>query len=249
MAKSRKFEIASTSYNLKSLSEKVKIIKSELEGGVVVTRDDLRFQFMIELYMRYYPFQEDKGVDPRSIRDLTVEKNENCQYRSQTFFWVMHDGEMINWQPKDCWSPKSQLTCVKQAFRMAISGQTYEHLESLIKEADGRQVICEVTGKPFRPEIAKSCEVDHEEPEFDIIFWSFIGKRSLDINSIELMRDNGFWLSDKQLEKDFQDFHRGKANLRVISKEGHRVKTYGTKSEKRYKFLEMNFLTGVACGQ
>lgn len=249
MAKSRSFEINSEKYIAKTLAEKVKQIKSELEDGVVVTHGDHRFEFMLELYHRYYPFQEDKGVDIHTIRDLTVIRNENCQYRSQTFFWVLHNDEMINWQPKDCWSPKSHLTCVKNAFRMAISGQTYQELTNLINDAKGRMVVCDITGEPFYPDRMGSCEVDHRDPEFDMIFWAFLGKKEISTSSIEYYRDNGCWLSDKELEKEFQDFHKEHANMRVVSKQGHKLKTYGKKNKAEYKFIEFNLFTGVACGQ
>jgi hypothetical protein len=85
---------------------------------------------------------------------------------------------------------------------------------------------CPITGKPFDPSMKGQAEVDHEPPEFRDIYAEFISYRNLNPSEIEVVRDNGTFLVDKQLEADFQDYHRRSARLRVVSREGHKMKTY-----------------------
>lgn len=240
MAKRKHFTINNLTFTTQQISDKVKAIKESLSGGVVVTFGEERFEFMLELFHKYYPFRETKVIDPHAVRDLTVDRNENCKYRSETFFWVMHNGDMVNWQPKDCWAPMSHNTSVIQAFRNAISDQSSNEFERLKKQANGRLVECAITEKLFDPLQPGQCEVDHAAPEFEMIFWAFIGKTGTDIGSVQFYRDNGCYLSDSKLESEFKEFHAKHANLVVISKDGHKIKTYSQKQLAKYKFATRN---------
>ena len=73
-----------------------------------------------------------------------------------------------------------------------------------------------------------------------MIFWAFIGKTATDIGSVQFYRENGCYLSDSKLESEFKEFHAKHANLVVISKDGHKIKTYSQKQLAKYKFATRN---------
>lgn len=229
MARGREFVVCGLSYNTKGIEAEVARIKSRLSYGESITRGDSDFEFMASLYDLYYPKRFD-GVDKpensNKVMDLTVLPNRKCDYNSLTFFWILPDGDLVNWQPTDCWKPKTHVSLVRDAFRWAVKDQVHGTLVSMIRVLNGQSMDCPITGKPFDPSMKGQAEVDHEPPEFRDIYADFVSYRNLNINEIEVIRDNGTFLVDKELEKDFQDYHRKSARLRVVSKEGHDMKTY-----------------------
>jgi hypothetical protein len=225
----RKFVVYGEEYNATTLAAEVARIKSRLSYGESITRGDRDFEFMASLYDLFYPKRFDSKDKPDGsymVMDLTVLPNRKCDYQSLTFFWVMPDGDLVNWQPTDCWKPQTHVSLVRDAFRWAVKDQVYEKLTTMVRVLDGQPMDCPITGKSFDPSVKGQADVDHEPPEFRDIFVEFISCRGLELNEIEVTRDNGTFLVDKALEADFQDYHRRSARLRVVSKEGHKMKTY-----------------------
>lgn len=235
MARGKQFEIAGNTYNTASLENEVKRIKERLAYGEQITRGDIDFEFMAELYDKYYPRYEGdkKPKSSDSVMDLTVQPNENCRYRSHTFFWIMPDGELINWQPKDCFMTKNQKQEIKDAFRWAIAGQTNLKLQSVCAVLGGRPMECPITGNLFYPNVTGQAEVHHLDPSFNEILKRFIEENDIHIESVKVVNRNGTeygkFLIDTDLEKQFQVYHAQHANLQVVSKEGHKAVTYKKK--------------------
>jgi len=225
----RQFVVCGKDYNATTLAAEVARIKTRLSYGESITRGDSDFEFMASLYDLFYPKKfdsEDKPESSKMVMDLTVLPNRECDYQSLTFFWIMPDGDLVNWQPTDCWKPQTRVSLVRDAFRWAVKKQVYEKLTTMVRVLGGQPMDCPITGKSFDPSKKGQADVDHEPPEFRDIFAEFISCRGLDLNEIEVYRDNGTFLVDKALEADFQDYHRKSARLRVVSKEGHKIKTY-----------------------
>lgn len=225
----RQFVVCGKDYNATTLAAEVARIKSRLSYGESITRGDSDFEFMASLYDIYYlkkNIDNDKPSSSDKVMDLTVIPNSGCDYRALTFFWVMPEGDLINWLPKDCWEHRDHSSFVKDAFRWAVKMQVFEKINTTVKMLKGQPMDCPITGKPFDPSKKGQADVDHEPPEFRDIFADFIAYRGLDLKGIEVYRDNGTFLVDKALEADFQDYHRKSARLRVVSKEGHKMKTY-----------------------
>ena len=88
MARGKQFEIAGNTYKTESLKKEVARIKDRLAYGEQITRGDSDFDFMAELYDKYYPRYEGdkKPKSSDSVMDLTVQPNEKCDFRSHTFF-------------------------------------------------------------------------------------------------------------------------------------------------------------------
>lgn len=235
MARGKQFEISGNTYNTASLENEVKRIKERLAYGEQITRGDTDFEFMAELYNKYYPRYEGdkKPKSSDSVMDLTVQPNEKCDFRSHTFFWVMPDGELINWQPKDCFKPKNQKAEAKEGFRWAIKPQTHLKLQMVCSLLGGRPMECPITGKMFYPNVTGQAEVHHLDPSFNEILNRFIEENGIDIESVKIVtrKDDryGKFLVDTELEKKFQAYHAQHANLQVVSKEGHKAVTYKKK--------------------
>ena len=102
----RQFVVCGKDYNATTLAAEVARIKSRLSYGESITRGDSDFEFMASLYDVYYlkkNIDNDKPSSSDKVMDLTVIPNSRCDYRALTFFWVMPEGDLINWLPKDCW--------------------------------------------------------------------------------------------------------------------------------------------------
>lgn len=225
----RQFVVCGKGYNATTLAAEVARIKSRLSYGESITRGDSDFEFMASLYDVYYlkkNVNKDKPSGSDKVMDLTVMPNKKCDYRALTFFWVMPEGDLINWLPRDCWVNRDHGSLVKSAFRWAVKMQVFEKINTTVKMLKGQPMDCPITGKSFDPSVKGQADVDHEPPEFRDIFAEFIASRGLDLKDIEVTCDNGEFLVDKVLESDFQEYHRRSARLRVVSKEGHKMKTY-----------------------
>jgi len=235
MARGKQFEIAGNTYKTESLKKEVARIKDRLAYGEQITRGDSDFDFMAELYDKYYPRLDDDGKPSSSdsVMDLTVQPNENCVYRSNTFFWIMPDGELINWQPKDCFESRTQKAEAKEGFRWAIRPQIQLKLQLISGSLGGRPMECPITGKLFYPNVTGQAEVHHLDPSFNEILNRFIEENGIDIESVKVVNRNGTeygkFLIDTDLMKKFQAYHAQHANLQVVSKEGHKAVTYKKK--------------------
>lgn len=235
MARGKQFQIFGNTYTTASLECEVKRIKERLAYGEQITRGDADFDFMADLYDKYYPRSEDDGKPKSSdsVMDLTVQPNKNCDYGSHTFFWVMPDGELVNWQPKDCFKPKNQNQEIKEGFRWAIKPQAHLKLQMVCALLRGQPMRCPITGKVFHPHISGQAEVHHLDPSFTEILNRFIQENNIDLESVKIVtrKDDryGKFLVDTDLEKKFQVYHEMHANLQVVSTEGHKLVTYKKK--------------------
>lgn len=224
----KSFSVLGSIYNAKQLEAKVKAIKLRLMGFVTITKGDSDFDFMHDLYDRFYPWSEWDMPHPLEVVDLIAKDNPNTRFpgKSPTFFWIVADGSERNWNPADCWRPKSSKDEAKAAFRMAIQSQCRNKLDSVCQSIRYELPNCPITGELFDPRIKGQGEVHHDDPKFSIILSDFLEMTGIDLASVAVIRDNATLLADKALETMFQDYHEMRANLVVVSKKGHEMKTY-----------------------
>jgi hypothetical protein len=229
MSRGKAMTVKGETYNKKQLEDRVKLIKSRLMGGVQITRGDDDFEFMLELFLNHYPRLDSRTIDPKLIMDLTVQNNPESRWptSSPTFFWIDVLGYLDNWNPADCWKSESNGTLAKRGFRRAIEDQCSAHYRRVCKAITAELPLCPVTGKPFDPRIAGAASVHHAKPHFADILKGFLDITGIDLESVEVIRDNGVRLKDAALEIMFQDYHQMHANLIVVSKEGHKIDHYG----------------------
>lgn len=234
MREKREWLICGSVYKTaKSVKDRVRSIKERLTFGVHITKGDDDFEFMLELYKKYYPRKETRDIKESEIMDLTVLMNrQSKEYpnSSPTFFWVDIHGCIDNWNPKECTdSEPTKQSRIRSALRIAIKPQTEAAKRRFIKSVKGELPICPITGKPFDPRIKGESHVHHAPPEFNAIVKGFSETTGIDMDAVEIRKvpSNGWELADKTIAMMFADYHEMHARLQVVSKEGHDIVTYG----------------------
>ncbi len=84
--------------------------------------------------------------------------------------------------------------------------------------------------------------VDHRQPNtLSIIIDRFIELNKIDIKGIEYEKDqnNRILFSDKDLEKKFREYHKEKANLRIVRKENNLSRSHQGRIKKQKKDLQI----------
>lgn len=82
--------------------------------------------------------------------------------------------------------------------------------------------------------------VDHRQPNtLSVIIDRFIEVNNLDITKVEIAKDeeNKFVFTDKILEKNFCDYHKSKANLRIVRKEKNKSRAHQGRNKTQKKDL------------
>jgi hypothetical protein len=99
------------------------------------------------------------------------------------------------------------------------------------------QVKCQETGELCKWE---ELNVDHRQPNtFSVIIDRFIEVNQLDINKIEYLEviDSVYTFKDKKLANDFREYHREKANLRLVKKNNNLGRSYQARLGRQKKDL------------
>lgn len=233
MASKREFVILGSVYKTaKSVKDRVRAIKERLSFGVHVTKGDEDFEFMLDLYKKYYPRKETRDIKESEIMDLTVLMNrQSKEYpnSSPTFFWVDIHGCIDNWNPTECTDARrTERSKAIDALRLVIKPQRDAAKKRFVKSIKGELPICPITGKLFDPRVNGQAHVHHAPPEFNAIVQGFSETTGIDIETIELRKvpSNGYELADKTIAMMFADYHEIHARLQVVSKEGHDIVTY-----------------------
>src|SRR5207253_9950383 len=105
---------------------------------------------------------------------------------------------------------------IRAACRLSISGETIKFRDAFWADRD--VAICPVSGKSMT---RWNSDVDHYPVKFRDIIQQFldtdIGK-TLTYDKLIVSQDNvqGVLFADKELEKEWQEFHNKKAGLRVV---------------------------------
>ena len=232
MASKREFVILGSVYKTaKSVEDRVKEIKRRLSFGVHITKGDEDFEFMLDLYKKYYPRKETRDIKESEIMDLTVLMNDRSVWptSSPTFFWVDISGCIDNWNPAECWKPKpANKDLARIGFRRAVQHQCTDFYVRVCKSIRDELPLCPITGKPFDPRAKQHSNVHHLPPEFKDILKGFSETTGIDIDTVEVRKvpNDGWELADKTIAMMFADYHEIHARLQVVSKEGHDIVTY-----------------------
>ncbi len=101
------------------------------------------------------------------------------------------------------------------------------------------QVKCQETGELCKWE---ELNVDHRQPNtFSVIIDRFIEIKQLDINQIEYEEviDSVYTFKDKALAQGFREYHKDKANLRLVKKESNLGRSYQARIGRQKKDLKI----------
>ncbi len=180
-----------------------------------VPDEHLRFVWGLLRLHPAFPRKDGCGTKMLQIR-------ENLPYGTRSFWIVRQDGSETDFSYRECLYPSTHPQKIAAAFRAEVSEQIIRFRDAEL--AAGR--CCAVTGAPIDPD---DYEVDHVSPDtFAALLTEFLKSQKIDIADVRVHESDGQtkpMLQDRLLSSRWQDFHRSRARLRLLSREGHRTIT------------------------
>ena len=172
------------------------------------------FNDVCELLKNHEKSKDKIGVGIKEIEIIEVRYNTRC------FNLIRNDSTSDIFSYTKCINGGfSPLTKFSRACRELI-GEDLRNvkLEYFKANSEKGYVKCQETGELCNWE---ELNVDHRQPNtFSIIVDRFIEIKNLDVNTIEYQEvlDSIYILKDKELASKFKEYHKSKANLRVVKK-------------------------------
>jgi hypothetical protein len=133
-------------------------------------------------------------------------------------FWVVRrDGTETDFSFLECLGASSHTQKVRDAMRHAIADQRDEFRNKVFAAGDA---TCAITGVLLAHD---TCHVDHFDPTFEVLADEFaFGEGGYE--AVEVVSEDGMIgsrLVDGRLQKSWQEFHRTRARLRLVTKEAN----------------------------
>lgn len=171
--------------------------------------DDL--DILSDAFLRH-PNAEEKLAN--GMTGITVVRD---AFGSQGFAIIGSDGTLTEFSLRSCFGTDSPLHQVRRAFRAAITGQVLDFKAAAFRESP--ILICPVRGTEVTRD---NCWIDHTPPErFEALLTEFMRARSLSPEKLEIERVAGQVgerrIVDDNIKRDWQEFHRANAKLRVVA--------------------------------
>ena len=160
------------------------------------------------------------------VEDIRIAK---VQYNTKCFQIIDSDGD--TWLISYIMMINKTKTSPRESFNKACRNTIQADLIKLKQEFfktnwEKGYVKCQETQKKSKWE---ELVVDHRQPNtFSIIVDRFIEVFKIDIENIEyeISKENFLLFKDKKLSENFREYHKEKANLRVIRKECNSSRAY-----------------------
>ena len=228
-----RIKIGETEYSSKKEAlNHFKLILNSYEIGEDLRGTDL--DDVLGLLETHPQVKEKIGVGIKTVRVSKLIK-----FNARGFELIRMDGskEFFSYT-KRINSPKNNFSRFSEACRQAIqSDLTKVKQDYFKKHAKGGQVKCQETN-----ELAKYEElnIDHRQPNtFSIIVDRFIELNKLDLERMEYIQVSGApnELADINLKRLFQEYHKEKANLRIMKKDLNLGRSFQAKNTRQKKDL------------
>ena len=208
-----------------------KIILNSYEFGEVLSSVDIKD--VLDLLETHPKVVEKIGVGIEKIRIAKV------QYKTKSFELVRTDGstEFFSYT-KRINSPKTEFTKFREACRKTIQEDLRNvKLAYFDKFSKKGQVRCQESKELTKYE---ELNVDHRQPNtFSVIVDRFIEIKNIDLKEVEYLQIDGGpnELADENLKKEFRDYHKEKANLRIVKKSLNLGRSFQAKITRQKKDL------------
>lgn len=166
------------------------------------------------------------------------------RYNTRAFVLVRVDGtaEVFSYTRR-IQSPRSDFSKFSKACRFVIQNDLREVKLLYFKQNSSKgKAKCQESSEILPWE---SLSVDHRQPNtFSVIVDRFIELYKIDVSSVkyEELKDGGQTFADLNLIQNFRDYHKEKANLRIINKKLNLAKSYQAKIKKQKKDLSISKL-------
>jgi len=197
----------------KEIAEVIKGIVGRYAIGDILTIDDT--QFMIHVLEMHPRSKEKIGCGVARIRCAI-----SPVWKTPCLLLTRSDGTETDFSWRQCLYPASRGSEVKKACREAVR----EQIRTVRNLYFGSE-RCPITGERITK---ANLHVDHEPPfTFAVIYKAWIEECHIDVKAVEITghQDNSHIVefADPELAKQFAEFHRECAKLRVLSAEGNYV--------------------------
>jgi len=206
-------------------------ILNSYQPNTVVNEYDL--QDLIDLIEIRPDKQAKIGCGIESIQVIEV------RYKTKCFELTRKDGSSEVFSYRNCLNGQSNpLAKFSKTCRESISEDLRNvKLAYFKKHSAHGQVKCQETGELCKWE---ELNVDHRQPNtFSIIVDRFIEFYRIDVNNIEYteVMDGVYNFSDKELCEKFRQYHKGKANLRLVMKANNLGRSHQARVSRQQKDL------------
>jgi len=158
--------------------------------------------------------------------NISIEEHKNSWGKSRCFF--------INGDPtsyKKCGLNKSKniSTEIKKAYRLEVLDQIRKFRKGQF--SNKRYLKCPVLNINFSK---KTCIVDHHIISFDELVFNFLAEKGMKLSevSVEKNPQDSYYFSNRDLAKDWKDYHKNNCTLRCT----HRAGNLSLKKGKRLVF-------------
>jgi hypothetical protein len=210
-----------------------KTILNSYNFGECLSQDDIKD--ILDLLENHPNVIEKIGV---GIEDIRIAR---LKYDTKSFELVRLDGSTEYFSyTKRINSPKTDFTKFREACRQAIQNDLRNvKLAYFDKFSKKGQVKCQETGELLKYE---ELNVDHRQPNtFSVIVDRFIEVCKIDIKNIEYLQVDGGSneLADEDLKQKFREYHKDKANLRIVKKSLNLGRSFQARINRQKKDLKV----------
>lgn len=208
-----------------------KTILNSYDFGETISSQN--FSDLLDLLETHPEVTEKVGVGIESIRVTKL------KYNTKAFELVRFDGstEFFSYT-KRINAPKNDFTKFREACRQVIQEDLRKvKLQYFEKYSKKGKVKCQETGSLSKYE---ELNVDHRQPNtFSVIVDRFIELNDIDIQRIEYIPVDGGpnELADEELKTKFKQYHKDKANLRIVKKDLNFGRSFQARVKRQKKDL------------
>jgi hypothetical protein len=223
-------------YTFKTKSEAIEfykdILNSYQEGDELNNSD---FESVFNLIKNHPDSDRKIGC---GIEKIVVE---NGGYNYNCFHLIRQDSSKEDFSYRKCISGEpSNFSLFSQACRKAVENDLKEIKQKYFRENSKNGFVkCQDSSELINFENA---HVDHRQPNtFSVIVDRFVELNRIELSSVEYDKvDNyGYYLKDKELEKQFRNYHAEKANLRVVNKHRNLSRSHQARINRQQKDLRI----------
>ena len=209
-------------------------ILNSYDFGESINEQD--FKEVLALLETHPRKEEKKGVGVKQIRIAKL------KYKTKAFELVRLDGSTEYFSyTKRINAPKTPITKFSKACRKAIQEDLQNVKQAYFdKHSKKGKVKCQETKELLPWE--QLC-VDHRQPNtFSVILDRFIELNKIEVEKIEyiVIDGDGKELADSELKQKFIEYHREKANLRIVKKDNNLGRSYQARIGRQKKDLTID---------
>ena len=207
------------------------ILNSYKFGGEL---DESDFNDIMDLLEKHPEKEKKIGIGIKKVRIVKLP-----HYNTKVFELVRIDGSVEYFSYiKRINAPKTDFTKFSEACRKAIQEDLRNvKLAYFEKSSKKGKSKCQETGEQGRYE---DLTVDHRQPNtFSVIVDRFIELNNLNLVTVEYIEIDGGAneLADSELKEKFRQYHKEKANLRIVKKNLNLGRSFQAKISRQKKDL------------